>query len=129
MTRIQVPSASSGLRSLGWMSRSACRRADPELFFPATEAGAGLQRVSEAKRVCGRCPVRASCLSYALMTAPDGIWGGTTAEERRLMREPSGRPAGERPDSAAAAAAMAVPATRDGRAPRRQPAMPVGLAS
>ena len=38
--RLAVPSVASGARSLGWMSRGACRQADPELFFP-TEAVTG----------------------------------------------------------------------------------------
>ena len=66
----------------GWMLRGACRTEDPELFFPISAAGPGLAQVSSAKAVCGRCPVRANCLSYALITRPDGIWGGTTREER-----------------------------------------------
>jgi hypothetical protein len=39
-----------------------------------------------AKAICGRCPVAGSCLSYALRTMPDGIWGGTTSEERSAIR-------------------------------------------
>lgn len=66
----------------GWMLRGACRREDPELFFPIAAAGPALAQVSSAKAVCGRCPVQPNCLSYALITRPDGIWGGTTREER-----------------------------------------------
>ena len=72
----------------GWMLRGACRTEDPELFFPISAAGPGLAQVSSAKAVCGRCPVRANCLSYALITRPDGIWGGTTPREReRILRK------------------------------------------
>jgi WhiB family redox-sensing transcriptional regulator len=130
MNRIQVPPLGYGPRSSpGWMSLSACQRADPELFFPVTAAGAALRQVSEAKAVCGRCSVWESCLSYAMMTAQDGIWGGTTAEERRAMREQSGPHTGGRPDSAAAAAVMAVPVAMDARAAAQQPAIPAGTAS
>jgi WhiB family redox-sensing transcriptional regulator len=69
-----------------WMSRGACRHEDPELFFPIAVTGPAMQQVSAAKTVCGRCPVQASCLSYALETRQDGIWGGTTGEERLAMR-------------------------------------------
>src|SRR5690348_17274320 len=68
----------------GWMSRGACRRADPELFFPIS-AGAA-QVVAAAKAVCQACAVRASCLTFAVETGQDGIWGGTTAEERHAVR-------------------------------------------
>jgi WhiB family transcriptional regulator, redox-sensing transcriptional regulator len=64
------------------MLRGACRGEDPELFFPIAAAGPALSQVSSAKAVCGRCPVQPNCLSYALITRPDGIWGGTTREER-----------------------------------------------
>jgi WhiB family transcriptional regulator, redox-sensing transcriptional regulator len=67
----------------GWMLRGACRSEDPELFFPISAAGPALAQVSSAKAVCGRCLVQPDCLSYALITRPDGIWGGTTREERR----------------------------------------------
>jgi WhiB family redox-sensing transcriptional regulator len=81
-----------GRAALDWMSRGACRREEPELFFPAGLSGpAPLERVSAAKAVCGRCPVCLSCLSHAIMTRPDGIWGGTTEAERRAMRRSPGR--------------------------------------
>jgi len=48
-----------------------------------------------AKAVCGQCAVRANCLSYALEIMPDGIWGGTTGEERQdstqILRPPGPR--------------------------------------
>jgi WhiB family redox-sensing transcriptional regulator len=77
----------SGVRSLSWMSRGACRQADPELFFPVgATAGPAARQVEAAKAICGRCVVRANCLSYALEAMPEGIWGGTTPEERRTAR-------------------------------------------
>jgi WhiB family transcriptional regulator, redox-sensing transcriptional regulator len=70
-----------------WMSRGACRREDRELFFPVElTSPAPLHWVSAAKAVCGRCPVLRSCLAYALRTGQDGIWGGTTTDDRRAMR-------------------------------------------
>ena len=69
------------------MSRGACRQADPELFFPiATVKGPAARQVEAAKAVCAACSVRAKCLAYALEGMPDGIWGGTTLEERRAAR-------------------------------------------
>jgi WhiB family redox-sensing transcriptional regulator len=76
----------SGARSLGWMSRGACREADPELFFPDAVTVIGVRQAEAAKTVCGGCDVRANCLSYALETMPEGIWGGTTQEERHAAR-------------------------------------------
>jgi WhiB family redox-sensing transcriptional regulator len=81
----------SGARSLSWMSRGACRQADPELFFPVSVTGSGMRQAEVAKAVCGRCAVRANCLSYALEIMPEGVWGGTTREERQAARRSSGR--------------------------------------
>jgi WhiB family redox-sensing transcriptional regulator len=65
------------------MLRGACRQVDPELFFPIAAKGPAEQQVADAKAVCGPCAVRPDCLSYALEALPEGIWGGTTREERR----------------------------------------------
>jgi WhiB family transcriptional regulator, redox-sensing transcriptional regulator len=100
--------------SPGWMSRGACHDQDPELFFPIADTGPALQQISAAKAVCGRCAARAICLSYALRSAQYGIWGGTTPQERRAMRQPSGwaAAASGSPRSAQPRAATAAAATR-----------------
>lgn len=69
---------------MAWEQQSACRLAAPDLFFPL-RADATV-RVHAAKRVCAGCPVRLRCLSEALEHGHTGIWGGTTDEERRLIR-------------------------------------------
>jgi WhiB family redox-sensing transcriptional regulator len=71
----------------GWWSQAACQSADRELFFPISELAASGRSIAEAKAVCGRCRVRAQCLAHAMGSGPvQGIWGGTTEKERRLMR-------------------------------------------
>jgi WhiB family transcriptional regulator, redox-sensing transcriptional regulator len=78
-----------------WMLRGACLREDPELFFPISAWGPARVQIGAAKAVCARCPVQANCLSYALINQPDGIWGGTTREERwRNSPSARGLPAG-----------------------------------
>jgi WhiB family redox-sensing transcriptional regulator len=101
--------------SSGWMSRGACLSQDPELFFPIAAKGAGLRQINAAKAVCRRCAVRAACLSYGLETWQDGIWGGTTWEERLAMREPPDWP-GPRE---AGCPPGPVPCPRPGGQPRR----------
>jgi WhiB family redox-sensing transcriptional regulator len=54
-----VPPVDGRTGSLGWMSRGACPREDPELFFPIAAAGPALQQISAAKTVCSRCTVHA----------------------------------------------------------------------
>ena len=43
----------------------------------------------EAKALCRTCPVRLTCLEYALETGEEwGVWGGTgESHRRRWMRE------------------------------------------
>jgi WhiB family transcriptional regulator, redox-sensing transcriptional regulator len=70
-----------------WRSAAACRSADPELFFPVSDAGKSLEQVIEAKGICAGCLVPRECLSFALRTHQAyGIWGGTTEEERAIAR-------------------------------------------
>jgi len=82
--------------STTWMASGACHGSDPELFFPISAVGRAVPQINAAKAVCGRCSVSTDCLAYALLTMPDGIWGGTTREERvaiRLQMVPAPAPA------------------------------------
>ncbi|MFH8483663.1 WhiB family transcriptional regulator [Streptomyces sp. NPDC018055] len=73
-----------------WRNRSACRDVDPELFFPTGTDPRSQAQARRAKRVCGGCPVRAACLSWALDNKQDtGVWGGLDERERRELH---GRP-------------------------------------
>ncbi|NUR91631.1 MAG: WhiB family transcriptional regulator [Nonomuraea sp.] len=74
-------------RPLDWAAHAACQDADPSLFFPITWEERPGRPEERARRVCRSCPVRAACLDWALRTGePDGMWGGTTPEERRRLR-------------------------------------------
>ncbi|MGW0803842.1 WhiB family transcriptional regulator [Nonomuraea sp. NPDC002799] len=71
---------------LDWTRRAACLDLDPELFFPISMDGPSQSQVQQAKQVCGGCPVREPCLSYALDTRQAyGVWGGTDAAQRREL--------------------------------------------
>lgn len=70
-----------------WRDEALCRDTDPDLFFPVGTTGQALIQIERAKSVCGECPARVDCLDFALATNQDaGIWGGTSEDERRLMR-------------------------------------------
>jgi WhiB family redox-sensing transcriptional regulator len=70
-----------------WRRDAHCRDTDPDLFFPVGTTGHALTQIARAKQVCGECPVRVECLEFALETNQDsGIWGGTSEEERRVLR-------------------------------------------
>lgn len=71
-----------------WMVRGLCRQGDPELWMSTTQA---VQR--EAAAICfgsrtgtSPCPVRTTCLEYALeRREPHGVWGGFTERQRRRI--------------------------------------------
>lgn len=67
-----------------WRTSAVCTQVDPELFFPASDRGRIFElQVAAAKRMCAGCPVRAECLSFALVALSHGIAGGLTPQERR----------------------------------------------
>lgn len=62
----------------------ACAEVPTEVFFPAYIGPGRLNDSNVARMVCGPCPVRDECLSYALTTRQRyGVWGGRTETERR----------------------------------------------
>ncbi|MEU0335404.1 WhiB family transcriptional regulator [Streptomyces sp. NPDC006193] len=83
---------------MNWRGRAACRNEDPELFFPIGDTGPAAQQTEKALAVCRSCPVLAPCRTWALTHGEtDGIWGATTAAERRSLRrriDPAGARAG-----------------------------------
>jgi len=77
-----------------WWSGGACLAAEPELFFPISDAGPSRPQVAQAKAVCATCRVRRSCLEYAMARGHlTGVWGGTTEEERQARRRQDPRSA------------------------------------
>jgi WhiB family transcriptional regulator, redox-sensing transcriptional regulator len=78
-----------------WRAASACLNADPDLFFPVAVGTAVSKQVSRALRLCQGCTVRQHCLDFAMQSGEkEGIWGGTTPEERiRARRARNRRPA------------------------------------
>jgi len=70
-----------------WRCQAACRDTDPDLFFPVGSTGLALEQIESAKVVCQACDAKSDCLEFALATNQDsGIWGGTSEDERRLLR-------------------------------------------
>ncbi len=72
--------------SVAWRESAACRREDPELFFPIGSGGAAAADIQRAKAICAGCPVQRPCLAYAMITRQGyGIWGGCDEDDRRLL--------------------------------------------
>ncbi|MFD3538524.1 WhiB family transcriptional regulator [Streptomyces sp. NPDC058662] len=79
---------------MDWRHEAACRREDPDLFFPVGTGGPALLQIEEAKAVCRRCPVLDSCLEWALQGGVEmGVCGGLTEDERRAVKRRSTRTA------------------------------------
>jgi WhiB family redox-sensing transcriptional regulator len=70
-----------------WQVKAACRGPQAALFFPPSHFERKDDkdaRERRAKAICASCPVRRSCLDYALrIREPHGIWGGLNEAERR----------------------------------------------
>lgn len=63
-----------------WMRKGRCRKENPELFYVDGEGKA-------AKAICAQCRVASECLLWALSNDEQfGIWGGSTAKERQIMK-------------------------------------------
>lgn len=76
-----------------WRAMGACLSVNPDLFFPISPGGVAVKQVARARQICARCLVRQECFDFAMRTGEmDGIWGGTTPEERiRIRREQAAR--------------------------------------
>jgi WhiB family redox-sensing transcriptional regulator len=58
---------------------------NPDLFFPETKPEKA-KRLPIIRAICGGCPVRKECLTYAINNRiPDGYWGGLSPTERGLI--------------------------------------------
>jgi WhiB family redox-sensing transcriptional regulator len=75
-----------------WRAASACLDSDLDMFFPVAVGTAANSQVSRALRICQACPVTQQCLDFALRSGEkDGIWGGTTPEQRVRARRARNR--------------------------------------
>lgn len=72
--------------NLSWQDNAACRGLGTEAFYPTKGGDGG----AAAKRVCRGCPVLARCWQWGIDHEDDGVWGGTTPNERKALREKSG---------------------------------------
>jgi hypothetical protein len=63
-----------------WKREGACRLR-PRVDFLARDA----ESVQQARAICAHCGVKLQCLAWALSHHEIGVWGGTTASERRRL--------------------------------------------
>ena len=87
MALTSAPSLELHTQDDDWRDVAACRDTDPDLFFPVGTTGPALEQIAAAKAVCFQCEAQAACLEFAIITNQDsGVWGGTSEEERRVLR-------------------------------------------
>ena len=72
-----------------WRNRASCRKTDKKHFY-AHEEGDRLPIPEFVIALCLQCPVNQQCLDYALKYEGYGYWAGTTAKERREIRQAKG---------------------------------------
>lgn len=78
----RTPSIES--RRSAWRVRALCVGEDPEPFFPLVETDSATER---SRAICRRCPVLLACRDWAVRHGEaDGVWGDTTASQRRAIR-------------------------------------------
>ena len=81
----ELPSLEELLQRPAWHAKARCRGYGVGAFFPSRD---GPQ--SDPQATCAGCAVRSECLAYALADSTlQGVWGGTSARERRAMRRAS----------------------------------------
>lgn len=75
-----------------WHAEGACRGMDPAIWYPNGEtAHAAKKQIARAQAICETCPVRLTCLAWALHhQEPDGVWGGLKSSARRKLAETEG---------------------------------------
>lgn len=73
------------MKSLRWMDSALCAQTDPAIFFPEKRG----QNITQARRICGQCPVRTECGDHAQYLEGDvssplrhGAWAGMSALQR-----------------------------------------------
>lgn len=71
-----------------WHDQALCRDHDtPDLWHPTSTSA---DAAAEARTICGRCPVKGECLTFALADPRlTGVWGGLTDNQRTRLRNAS----------------------------------------
>jgi WhiB family redox-sensing transcriptional regulator len=69
-----------------WQPQAACKKAPTDLFITLGDADdEPYYPPPEALAYCAVCPVKPECLQHAIDANEVGVWGGTTAYQRRQL--------------------------------------------
>jgi len=74
-----------GYMDVDW-DRAACKNLPTEFFYKVEERNAlKVIDLDVFRFTCTPCPIWKQCLGYAFKNERYGVWGGMTADERRLL--------------------------------------------
>jgi len=73
--------SSISYREMSWRDNAACSTVDTNVFFSTPKS----PTVHQALSICKSCPVRKECFYEAVLYGYDGIWGGSTLEQRFVL--------------------------------------------
>lgn len=65
-----------------WRQNAACSKVDPNIFFPFKHTK---KTTAQAFAYCSVCEVRPECLHVGVTYGYDGIWGGSTYDQRSYL--------------------------------------------
>jgi WhiB family redox-sensing transcriptional regulator len=68
-----------------WEQYGLCRYVGTRAFFPSDENRGNVQ--ARARQICHTCPVEQHCLARAMYNREEGIWGGTSTQDRQRLRK------------------------------------------
>lgn len=69
------------------IDRGACTTSAQPAVFDVDDRRVDPEAAATAQELCGLCPVRRACLTYAMTNEPFGFWGGLDAFERLAVRD------------------------------------------
>jgi len=66
---------------MGWKDKASCSDKELSIFFASPKSDVTTVAIS----ICKSCPVRNECFYEAISYGYDGVWGGSTYDQRRAL--------------------------------------------
>jgi hypothetical protein len=73
--------SSISYKDMSWRDNAACATVSTSIFFSTPKS----PTVYQALSICKSCPVRKECFYEAILYGYDGVWGGSTPEQRTAL--------------------------------------------
>jgi hypothetical protein len=72
-------------KDIAWKTALCLDSENPDRFF-VDEYLEHWRVTNDAIALCNLCPIKIDCLNYAYGNRLDGVWGGSTTQQRRAWR-------------------------------------------